>query len=476
MANVNINAGNISSIRLTEQGSAPAAPASGYGKTYLGDDGLLKLRRPTGSAFAVAASYGASSELTIATGAITVTSAHHTVDTQADAGSDELDTISGLAAGQLAYLRAENDARSVVVKHGTGNIYTLSAADITLDTDDKGVLVFSPDGTRVFVVGDGNSGIAGIAVEEAGSSIVAAATTLDFKDSNVEDDGSNQAGVYQNIPLICQGRLTLTTGTPVTTADVTAATTLYFTPYGGDQVSLYDGTRWKKYTFTERSIAIPATTATNYDVYLYDNAGTLTLDLAAWTNDTTRATALTTQDGVYVKTGATARRYLGTVRTTSVSGQCEDSDTSRLVWNYARRVERHLFCVDTTDSWTYTTATWRAANNNTTLGQGRVEAVIGVAEDAIRAVCQGLAINTGAVAGSSGVGIDSTAANSAAVNGSGIGSSFTVPLVAHYVGIPAAGYHYIQRLEISAASGTTTWYGDAGVTYLQSGMVVQMKG
>src|SRR6185436_9706895 len=40
---------------------------------------------------------------------------------------------------------------------------------------------------------------------------------------------------------VCDGRLTLTSGTPVTTGDVTAATTLYFTPNGGNQIALYTG-------------------------------------------------------------------------------------------------------------------------------------------------------------------------------------------------------------------------------------------
>ena len=40
------------------------------------------------------------------------------------------------------------------------------------------------------------------------------------------------------------GRLTLTSGTPVTTNDVTAATTIYYTPYKGNAIQLYNGTNW----------------------------------------------------------------------------------------------------------------------------------------------------------------------------------------------------------------------------------------
>jgi hypothetical protein len=91
------------------------------------------------------------------------------------------------------------------------------------------------------------------------------------------------------------GRLTLTTGLPVTTADVTgaSATTLYYAPYGGcNQIDLFDGTTWARNAFAQISIAVPATTSQMYDVFAYDNAGVVALELTAWTNDTTRATAL----------------------------------------------------------------------------------------------------------------------------------------------------------------------------------------
>jgi hypothetical protein len=41
-----------------------------------------------------------------------------------------------------------------------------------------------------------------------------------------------------------------------------------------------------------------------------------------------------------------------------------------------------------------------------------------------------------------------------------------------YNGIPTVGYHYFQALEISAASGTTTWYGDDGTTYVLNGITL----
>ena len=85
----------------------------------------------------------ASTELTIATGAVTATRSWHRIDTEADAASDDLDTINGGEAGMLLFIRAENTARSVVVKDGTGNI-TLPGGDVTLD-DTERILLFLYD-------------------------------------------------------------------------------------------------------------------------------------------------------------------------------------------------------------------------------------------------------------------------------------------------------------------------------------------
>ena len=268
---------------------------------------------------------------------------------------------------------------------------------------------------------------------------------------------------------ICEGRLTLTSGTPVTTGDVTSATTVYFAPFKGNRVAVYDGTNWQLRTFTELSVAVPATTATPFDVFIYDNSGTLTLETANWTNASTRATALTTQNGVYVKTGATTRRYLGTCCTTSVSGRTEDSYLNRLVWNYTNRVRRPQKVTDATNSWNYTLATWRQANGSSA---NQFTNVTGVAEDAQTIEVWSDSSNASAVYVAVGIGIDSTSANSAQIYGGyNGGSGVHSALYANYTDIPAAGLHTFAWLEISQASGTTAWYGDAGIAYFQSGMV-----
>lgn len=81
------------------------------------------------------------SEVTISSGEITVNRMFHTVDTEGNAASDNLDTINGEVTGNLLILRASTSLRTIVVKDGTGNLKI--NGDCTLDdSDDSLVLVY----------------------------------------------------------------------------------------------------------------------------------------------------------------------------------------------------------------------------------------------------------------------------------------------------------------------------------------------
>ena len=220
------------------------------------------------------------------------------------------------------------------------------------------------------------------------------------------------------------GRITLTSGTPVLTGSVTSAGTVYFTPYKGNQIGLYTGSAWKLMTFSELSITLSTLSAsTAYDVFAYDNSGTVALETVAWTNSTTRATALTSQDGVMVKSGTTTRRYLGSFITDG-SKQCSVTFGSAAagggacqvdLWNNNNRVLFSTAVTDTTDSWNYTTNTWRSADNSNT---NRVTMLIGVDEDGVQAGALGHAVNSSGVNKFVGIGLDSTSATASTGPGS----------------------------------------------------------
>lgn len=301
----------------------------------------------------------------------------------------------------------------------------------------------------------------------------------------VDDTGptSNRLPSFRAVgnwrPSICEGRLTTETGVAISTSDRTAQGTIFFTPYLGNRVCLYDGTRWKAYVFTERSLALTVTSGKNYDVFLFDNAGTLTLELsAAWTTDTARADALTTQDGIPVKSGATTRRWLGTIRasgtnvTADSGGMARTSQVGaqRFVWNAYNQVLRPMSVIDTTDSWNYGTQTIRQADG---ASGNKVEWVTGDASTLISAQVIHSVFQTASASGAyAGIGIDSTSAFSGMVaeNYNGQTAGITFPLAGGYRGLPGLGYHYASWNERGSGAGTVTWVGDNAGANAQSGL------
>lgn len=105
-------------------------------------------------------------------------------------------------------------------------------------------------------------------------------------------------------PAADSGRLTLTSAVPVTTSDVTAASTVYFTPYHGDAIALYVSGAWVLRTYAETSAAVPSTQFCPFDVFAYDNAGTLALETDNWSQSTGSVTGATNATPVVVTSAA----------------------------------------------------------------------------------------------------------------------------------------------------------------------------
>lgn len=239
-----------------------------------------------------------------------------------------------------------------------------------------------------------------------------------------------------------------------------ANTTLYFSPYNGNRITLYDGTNWKLYSFSEVSLSLSLTSGTNYDVYIFDSSGTLTLETTAWSSDTARATDLTTQDGVAVKTGATTRRYLGTIRA-SATNEVEDSAEKRFLWNEYNRLRRLVFKYEETDSWSYGTDTWRPFNgdsaNKVAIVQGRRAEVIDLKVFGI--FTQDVTLGSM----SYGIGVNSTSLNSSHMNAyMGFDDEQAAPIglsSAYLTECPRLGFTEYTALETNWISLSCTNYG-----------------
>lgn len=267
---------------------------------------------------------------------------------------------------------------------------------------------------------------------------------------------------------VADGRLTVVSADPVGSG---SSAVIKYTPFIGNRIALYDGTTWVIRTFAEVSLAIPTTANTNHDIWAYDNAGTVTLESTAWSTAHARVTAITRQDGVYVKSGTATRRYLGTVRI-NASNTIPDTDTERFVWNVQNRVRKRLRVTDTTDNWTYTTATVRQARASTA---NQVGLVCGLTESLVELIVRAHASNaTAGVDVAVGIGEDSTAIiepGCVGIRGQTNVVDRLIAVVAELRKFPLAiGYTFFAWLEYSTATGTTTWYGDGGSTTLTSGL------
>lgn len=302
---------------------------------------------------------------------------------------------------------------------------------------------------------------------------ITAPDLADFEVGYLSAGGSESNRRLRNRLLLGLGgftpghRLTLTSGTPVTTSDVTGAGTLYYTPWLHNLVRLWDGSAWRLFAQSEVSLALTLTSGKNYDVFLKYNAGTPILALsAAWTNDTTRADALGTQDNVTVLSSDHTYLWVGTIRA-SGTNTTEDSCVKRFVWNAQNRVARKLKRVESTSSWTYNSTTWRQAN---AASANKVEVVIGQAGDPVDLTASIFGSATTSAGGYLDIGVDwSSGAGTADVQaplGTGLESGTTGEdtLLARLIDSPAAGYHSYTWLE-STSGATVTFYGGTNRQY-----------
>jgi len=299
------------------------------------------------------------------------------------------------------------------------------------------------------------------------------------------------AGTISAAHNLAQGRLTLASGLPVLNSAVTAATSVFYTPYVGNLIPLWNGTAFVAATFAEVSQALSdatkspsAAVAGNvYDLFVWSDSGTVRLSRGpAWVagatagSNTARgsgagSTALTRQNGLLVNAVAITNgpaagygTYLGTFCTdagaatvTFNPGGAGTGGVAAVVglWNTFNRVATGGIVSDTTSSWSYATAgTWRAANGSATI---RVTFVAGLPEAPWSADYSALQQASSTGYGAAGIGFDTTSA------AFGIQCFFaTAALPSMSVGRMTArgliGQHFMSAIEYTNV-GTMTGFG-----------------
>jgi hypothetical protein len=305
-----------------------------------------------------------------------------------------------------------------------------------------------------------------------GGSVISVATDGSMYGGTITTSGT--LGVQ--VPVEPGGRVTLQTGTPVMTTTQSAVTTVFYTLYKHPFVPIYDGTRFvltntggelSQATTDATKSPAAVTTNSNYDVFVWNDTGTIRATRGpAWSSNTARgAGAGTTElqriNGVWtnannITNGPNANRgtYVGTVRSNGSSqidwifGAIGAPPTAASfgVWNMYNRVTIGTLLGDSTGSWTYSTNTYRQPRADTTF---QCSFVCGLVEDAVSATYQIAGANTTSNIYVS-IGVDNTTPLGTTGD---IGGSTTGPAHSDYVGYPGLGWHTIQPLE--AAFGAT---------------------
>ena len=221
----------------------------------------------------------------------------------------------------------------------------------------------------------------------------------------------------------------------------------------------------------------------NFDAFAFIASGAVDLGTGpAWSSDTARGTGAGTTElelynGVWVNKNAITLRFgtasgdtvsvaarqathLGSFRCTA-NGQTEDSLTKRFLFNAYNRRRRAMRRLESTTSWTYSTASYQQAN---AAAANQLDFLIGLSEEAVTARLRATCENGtgGAILAQVALGLDSVSAAAAGATVAGFSLATATrryQLGAEYSGYPGLGRHYLAWLEKVTATGTTTWYG-----------------
>lgn len=405
-------------------------------------------------------------------------------------GLDTATPVTPVIVKSTNYTVLTTDQGKVINADPTGGAVTLTLPSAVTAADDWRVTV-RHNGTANSVI-----------IEGVSAQTINGATSLtlsyQFESVTLVSDGANwhvTEDAFTRYPagtVTPQGRLTLTTGVPVIISEVTAGTAVYYTPYTGNLVPLYNGLRFVPYEFSELTLTLAAqhVASSIYDIFAFLDGTTLRIGTGpAWstvtigsgargtgagTTQLTRtnglllnAVAMTARNGSSTySVGASRATYLGSMYMDGTNGQvsCHLTIGTARKWsifNAYNRVPVSLVMAEGTATYTYDSATFRASNGN---ANAKVSTFFGLAEEALNIVVAQNFLSAATRRVATGVGLNSqttVTGMTAKTTVFGAAATDTAQAVVPFSDTPKLGINEYFSLESVSNASSTTFEGDS---------------
>jgi hypothetical protein len=476
------------------QGSTNYAIQTGQGQVQFGD-------AVTANLYKVAAA----TQLTINTDAATVNRGFHTLQSQTGT-TDDLKTLNGGSGNTFVTIQAAS-GHTITIKHGTGNIFLNGGADFILSGDKTLVLFFDSSNWSDIGAGGGTGGGGG----SSGTSFVNDFRLTPTTAKPLETGTVSGFSTIYCTPSLRGNQMSLYNGTSWdivadTEKSVAVPSTVFclfdiFAYKNGSNIAL-ETVNWNQTTgaITGATNATPVVVTSNAHglsvgdvVGIAGMTGLTSLNSKLWTitavttntftlgssvgngtytsggtwykvSGATRATALTTQNGRYVKSGDATRLYLGTGCTNGTSGQSDWTLTRRWLYNWYNREIIKVRVAESAGAYSYSSSTWRQANASQA---NQIEVLLGI-ESWVQLQRTGYVDTTNSSGNSItafGIGFDTTTGNSSdgegRVGASGSGATSDQGSANAAIDIAMVGLHIFTMMERRQSGSVTPNLGGA---------------
>jgi hypothetical protein len=309
------------------------------------------------------------------------------------------------------------------------------------------------------------------------------------------------ASIAQNIP---GGRLTLSSYNPIMPVDVVNAGTVYYAPYTGNQIPIYNGTSMTSSTFQQLTLTLSSSQTAGgiYDIFAFLHSGAVTIGVGpAWPSGGRGSTscigifgvdtavyvscnAMTLTNGSTTYTGVAAQQatYLGSLYTTAdgeTSMQTKPAATPGGaanvlgLYNAYNRVRVIASNNDSTSpAWTSSTASWKPLNVNSVTGTSNnyISFLDGLGQSYVDAMAQiNIYTSSNSVYGFISVEENSFTGTPTGTEGTNSGASGIygqcVVAIDHFM--PQQGFNYIAAVQYSTGATATFFNGSGGTEELK---------